>query len=188
MLRTHYEIPRYKQILPMLPCAIHCPKCRSEACLDEPFEFLKGNAAKVALSDPSRKGVKMGGGFMVEKYPNEFPWHASENLRAQARLYRNIPEVWGVCTCGTCGYRQKRRLHWPEEAYYKTEIRGEVLWAWTREQAEALRLHIAAKDRKLPRAARGGHFWFLRHIPKHFLEVKNRTEALKKLDRLLTVK
>jgi len=184
-VRTHYTVPSYNQVSPELPCAIHCARCEGEAYLDSPFEFMDNGAAKAASADPSISGVKLGGGFVVEKYPKIFPWRSPENLRMQARLYGRAREVWGVCSCGSCGCRKKHLLRWPEEAYYKTTIRGEVIWAWTRDQAVALRALIASKDRKIAGATRK-HFWFLRHIPKHFLEVKHRTEALKKLDRLLS--
>lgn len=123
---------------------------------------------------------------MLEKYHDVFPWQAPDNRRRRSQLYSSgrPKETWGVCTCGSCGYRAKHILRWPENAFYKTEVRGQTLWAWDRDQAEALRAYIASTGRKFTGIART-HFWFLRHVPKHFLEVKHRTEALKKLDRLL---
>jgi hypothetical protein len=182
---AHYVIPSYQQIRPMLPCSIHCPKCKMEAILDEPFKFVSGAEARKVQSQQVMRGVKLGGGFLIEKYPNELPWRSPENLRQQARLYSHNSEVWGVCTCGHCGYRKKHLLRWPKEAYFTTDIRGETLWAWSREQMEALKSFIASKDRKLTGAVKM-HFWFLRYVPKNFLEVKHRAEALKKIDRLLT--
>jgi len=145
---------------------------------------VRGPEADAAAANPHIHGVKLGGGFMIEKYPKEFPWKAPENRRRRSQICARTKEKWGVCTCGSCGYRAKHEFQWPEDAYYKTEVRGQMLWAWGRDEAEALRAYIASPDRKFTGIART-HFWFLRHVPKHFLEVKHRTEALKKLDRLL---
>jgi hypothetical protein len=180
-------IPHYHFFIPDLPCAIQCPRCKNEATLDSPYFFLPDQQAAAAKANPNTNGVKLGGGFLIEKYPDEFPWNAPENRRRQSQLYTRPKETWGVCLCSSCGYRKKHRLQFPEDAYYKTEIRGQILWAWNRDQLEALRIYIASTNRKFTGVA-ATHFWFLRHIPKHFLLVKHRTEALKKLDRLLAPK
>jgi hypothetical protein len=152
--------------------------------LDEPFEFVRGPEAEAAAGNPNLHGVKLGGGFMIEKYPDTFPWKSPANPERHAQGFRHGDPVWGVCTCGSCGYRAKHQLQWPEDAFYATEIRGQLLWAWNRTQVVALRAYIASTDRTYTGIARD-HFWFLRYVPKHFLEVKHRAEALKKLDRLL---
>jgi hypothetical protein len=185
MSKKLIPIPRYHAIRPNVPCTVACSRCKKPAIFDCPFEFLRGADAATALAVDT--GVKYGGGFMREKYPDVFPWTASENSSRRTRpLYLRdaIKETWGVSTCSSCGRRSKHLLNWPHDAYYKTDVRGQTLWAWNREQAEAMRIYIASTDRKFTGIART-HFWFLRHIPNHFIEVKHRAEALKKLDRLL---
>ena len=173
---------QYSQLQPTIPCTIRCPRCHSQASFDTPFTFLRGKEADKVKDKANVRGFQYGGGFVIEKYPKEFPWRSPENAR---RLFGQIRDIWGVCSCPACTFRAKHLLDWPSDAYYTTNVRGQALWAWTREEVVALRDFIASRDRKYLGTARQ-HFWFLRHVPNHFIEVKHRTEVLKKLERLLS--
>lgn len=93
------------------------------------------------------------------------------------------PLAVGRSTCRFCGYSGSHTVLWPEAAYYKTDVRGHVLWAWDMETAEALMQYLAVKHRN----AKGykGCFSFLLHVPTQFKKAKVRKEAVLKLRRLL---
>jgi len=97
-------------------------------------------------------------------------------------LYRTHGIDVGAVVCGSCGYRKKHRLSWPDEAFFQVDYKGEVLWAFDRESATELLDHIRSEDRNRERAK-----WraFLRHVPSHFLKKKARDDVSKKLRKLL---
>lgn len=56
----------------------------------------------------------------------------------------------GTAICEHCLLRKKHMLRWPEDAFFQWTIKGgNVLWAWSREHAIALRDHILSKDRRM---------------------------------------
>lgn len=88
----------------------------------------------------------------------------------------------GSLTCA-CGAREKHTLAWPSDAWFQIEHRREVLWAFHREHAAALREYVAGTDRT-PRRSRYGAL--MRRVPSTFLEAKARESVVRKLDRLLS--
>lgn len=97
-------------------------------------------------------------------------------------LYRNHGTDLGTVSCLACGIRRKHILSWPSDAFYQTEYRGQVLWAFHRESAVDLRDYIASTDRD-----RTAYKWrsFLRHIPNAFLDASAREHVVKLLNRLI---
>ncbi len=51
----------------------------------------------------------------------------------------------GACLCGSCRFRDRHQLRWPDDALFSCEVRGETLWAWTRKHAVVLRDYIASR-------------------------------------------
>ena len=90
----------------------------------------------------------------------------------------------GTLRCTTCCLKHKRRLCWPEDAYYQCEVRGDRLWAWSEEHAQMLRDFIQCKRRLKP-AQEIENQPFLKVIPTKFLVAKNRKSVLQQLNRLL---
>lgn len=89
----------------------------------------------------------------------------------------------GSVLCEGCGHRAAHRVTWPAEAYYQVEHRGEVLWAWTRGQAEAL-LRLAETPGMKPQEDRI-HGDFLKRVPTVFFTAKARDAVARKLRKLL---
>lgn len=92
----------------------------------------------------------------------------------------------GRSTCLSCGYSGSHVVSWPENAYYKTDVRGHVLWAWSADAVEALIRYLAAKHRR--EKDYQGYFSFLLHLPTEFKKAEVREEAVQKLRHLLLKK
>ncbi|MBX3204731.1 MAG: hypothetical protein KF764_06665 [Labilithrix sp.] len=97
-------------------------------------------------------------------------------------LYRSHGTDEGAIACEACGLRAPHCLEWPNDARFRIEYRGKMLWAFHRESAQELRRYIASEDRN-----REGYRWktFLRHLPTTFLTAKARDSVVKRLDRIL---
>ena len=88
----------------------------------------------------------------------------------------------GAIMCAGCGLRKKHELDWPHDAYFQTDHRGHLLWAFNREALVDLRDFVASEQRRFEDYTWG---WCLRHVPAVFLTAKARSAVVKKLDRLL---
>ena len=95
--------------------------------------------------------------------------------------YRTHALDLGSLFCA-CGHRARHTLAWPTEAFFQIEHRREVLWAYHREHAAALRDYIAGTDRKPKRAKLGK---LMMHLPAPFLEARSRGPIVRKLDEIL---
>ncbi len=89
-----------------------------------------------------------------------------------------------VCSlsCLECGFQNDKLIYWPEDAYWKFNVKGEVLWAWSEEHAKEIFNFLKSKERKPFK------FKFtaaLLHIPTHFKLSKNRDGALKAIEKKL---
>jgi hypothetical protein len=160
--------------------AIRCERCAGEAAFEAPFELLDGEDAARAIA-LGRPGVKLGGGFALERFPREFPWGDPDNWRRRPSGYPAGPR-WGVATCGACGRRAKHRVDWPREAFYQVRIDADVLWAYDRAGAVTILQFIRSADRDAF-AVKGPYF--LRKIPKEFLLVRRREKIVAALEKLL---
>lgn len=89
----------------------------------------------------------------------------------------------GVVECINGHFLLTHVLSWPDDAYYRWEIRGVTLWAWSRDHACRLLEFIKAADRNphhYPRYHRS-----LRKLPRTVLLAKNRDLVIRKMSRLL---
>ena len=48
--------------------------------------------------------------------------------------------------CIHCGYNKEKNVQCPKEAYWKFNIKGEVLWAWSLEHTKAILKYILSKE------------------------------------------
>jgi hypothetical protein len=158
---------------------MRCPRCGGEATFSAPFRFLSGRDREEiaqAHADPRARVERWGGWYVLVRFPDDFPWTPppSGGYRYDDR---------GLCFCPACGYRQKHRRRWPEDAYYVCDLNGEHLWAWSRQHVAVLK-HYVESPRRDP-GAYPGFSLFLRHIPTVFLLAKHRDVVSRKLQRLL---
>lgn len=99
-------------------------------------------------------------------------------VRRQAGTDYGQPLV-GSLDCMHCHHHVGvHTVTWPNDAFYRCNVRGHDLWAWSEEHARAIRAFIAGTTRatKSP---------MLLHLPKFFLLAKQRDATVKALDRLL---
>lgn len=108
--------------------------------------------------------------------------YSPSDWRHSKYLYRSDGTDDGAVACNACGLRARHCLDWPNDARFKIEYRGQVLWAFHRESAQDLRRYLASDDRD-----REGYRWasFLLHVPSVFLSAKAREGIVKRLDRVL---
>lgn len=108
-------------------------------------------------------------------------YQASDWNHSQYLMQRRSSES-GTLSCARCNSRKRDQIKWPADAWYQVSVKGQVLWAFHRASAAALRDYIAstARDPKL-------HAWssFLLHIPQEFLASSVRSRVVKGLQRLL---
>lgn len=90
----------------------------------------------------------------------------------------------GAVYCPSCRRAKKHTLDWPTDAYYKIEYRGDLLWAFNKESALALRDYIESDARKKSGRKWGG---FLMKIPAQFQVKKARPTIVKKLNKKLGI-
>jgi len=89
----------------------------------------------------------------------------------------------GDVSCLYCGFSRRVTIHWYQDAYWKCEVKGEALWAWSLEHAKVLLDYIQSKERD--EKAYSGYRAALWHLPTHFKLAKNRQAAIKSLSRLI---
>ena len=85
----------------------------------------------------------------------------------------------GALDCTSCHHHiPTHTVTWPNDAFYRCDVRGHDLWAWSEEHARAIREFIHTKQRatKSP---------LLLHLPEFFLRAKHREATVKALDRIL---
>ena len=79
--------------------------------------------------------------------------------------------------CTHCGFNKEHQIIWPKDAYWKFNIKGEVLWAWSIDHSKGILEYIISKDRE--QSSKYGSSFY--HIPKHFKLAKNRDAVVKKI-------
>ena len=157
--------------------AVRCPRCEREASFTPPSYTLfdDARAARVGLSITGMGDDQY---YRVIRYPTLLPWSHLSN-----RKYNWHKEVWGICICPACGYHNKHLLNWPSDAYYAVQVRDQMLWAWNREYAAALRQYLETPEQ--PAAYTPEINNFLVKVPKTFRLKRNRELVRRKLARLL---
>jgi hypothetical protein len=154
---------------------IRCPKCEGPSEFRFAFTLIGSARQKPPRDWPSAAIAKWGDWKVIQHDPALYPW------KPPSGGYTRTDD--GIRACPKCGGRFRHRLSWPRDAYFKCEVRGETLWAWTLDHARVLRDFIASSGRN---PAKHDHFFlFLHHIPEHFLRAKNRDLVLKRLDALI---
>jgi hypothetical protein len=157
------------------PIDITCPRCGAVAAFHEPFEFVTTGAV-----DDDRPRHQWGGWTVIELFPSMFRWKApgasAHYLRHGGGQGGGYPVLtYGLLQCSSCHVAARHRLRWPDDAYWKWQIRGNVLWAWDRKHATAILRFVSAKIRPARISPR------LRHIPTVFLTAANRDEVVRKI-------
>lgn len=89
----------------------------------------------------------------------------------------------GEISCLNCGFSGNATIHWPENAFWKCEVKGKTLWAWSLEHAQVLLEFIQSTTRDVH--AHPAYASSLLHLPSHFKLAKNRASALAALRRLI---
>jgi hypothetical protein len=85
----------------------------------------------------------------------------------------------GNLVCMNCHHNvEAHTVIWPNDAFYRCDVRGHELWAWSEDHARTIREFIDSKTRKARSPA-------LLHLPEFFLRAKHREATVKALDRLL---
>lgn len=190
---------------------VSCPSCGGNAKFEfaEVVEIRRWDALYFQKSELFEYKFVQAKKTLLGRLPGTYvrpgDWHAAIYYHGQHRhslsSVQDLPdgyssEDWkhskywargvdaGTVTCSDCHKRQKHILSWPEDAFYQTEVRGQVLWAFNRESLVALRDYLASTERDKARQ----NTWknFLLNVPTYFLKAKVRDEAVKKLNRLLS--
>lgn len=90
-------------------------------------------------------------------------------------------EFLAKLNCLHCGYNKEQQIKWPRDAYWTFDIKGEILWAWSKEHSEAILEHINSKERE--QSSKYGSSFY--HIPKHFKLAKNRDAVVRKIKKVI---
>lgn len=84
----------------------------------------------------------------------------------------------GTITCTSCAYHKKTTITWPKDAFWKFNIQGKVLWAWSATHAEAIANYIHSKNRD---EFQSEYAVSLFRIPEYFKLAKHREMIVKKI-------
>lgn len=165
-----------------LPFDIPCPDCGGCAQLEDAFEFATGGPGE------QRAGWHSWGGWIVrEKFPSLVRWkppRGSDQVLVRANRsggradkgYRLMSKGVRRCACGGIGVHE---LSWPSDAFWRWSIRGQTLWAYNRDHAEALLNYIGGDGPGRPMAPGTAR------VPTHFLRAKVRKEVVTQITRTL---
>ena len=92
----------------------------------------------------------------------------------------------GDVSCLNCGFTGRVEVHWYQDAYWKCDVKGKTLWAWSLEHAKVLLDYIKSSERD--EKAYPGYLSSLLHLPTHFKLTKNREASVKSLSQLIDKK
>lgn len=154
------------------PLNVRCPRCGGKAEYDLPFDLYP--VARGQPPDEERSLHRWGGWLVAERYPSVKPWDGSVD---------GISESDGVVKCSICHFVGEHRLRWPQDAYYRWAIRGNVLWAFNLEHARVLAEFLGGKERdvtRFPQYAR-----HLMKLPGEVISAKVRDEVVKEINATL---
>ena len=156
---------------------VRCPRCGQRALFDrELFEFYREREGPPPAGN--HPVHRFGGFYVVERYPRLVPWTPPRPQPRQERL-----PLIGVVKCIHCGLVAAHELSWPADAYFRWEIRGTTLWAWSAEHARVLRTFIAGTERDPRRFPyHAGSLW---RLPKEIIAAKSREIVVRHITRSL---
>ena len=141
--------------------------------LDQPFAFYSpGTIPAPLMAQAQPWGQRM----VVEKYPSVVKWVQPE--KGHGYIHRR-----GVVRCLACHHVDLHDIAWPDEAYYRWNIRGHTLWACNREHAQVLLAFLGSKERDPSRFP--GYVKSLRKLPSEFISTKVRDDIVKAISRTL---
>jgi len=171
---------------------VRCPRCDGRALFRHAFALLSRRQwnhwesrlwpcaraidwegrAHWAPGDPP---PSWSGWIVVQQDPTQHRWKKPPDG------HRRTDE--GIVQCSECVGRFAHTLRWPDDAWYRFELRRGVLWAWSRDYVLAL-IEYLESDRR-DASAHGGYGLFLHHVPSKFLGAKDRDDHVKRLRQLL---
>lgn len=179
-----------------------CPNCRL------PADCEAANYIHVTAKDaPTLSGLKHISLKATEGWSTWRPYYHAihypkispslENLKLLPPKYSH--EKWSkgfgmpdskdlnsVISCGACGHLAAHKLKWPEDAFFKIDYKGRILWARDRCMAMKILDYIESTRRE----KKTDYSYLvqdrdLRKIPTHFQSAKARSEISKKLRKVL---
>ena len=87
----------------------------------------------------------------------------------------------GDLSCLSCGLNVRRTVYWPEDAFWKFDIKGKIMWAWSLEHSKDFLGYIQSTNRNSSLHYRN----LTLHLPKHFKLAKNRKAASKAIKKFI---
>jgi hypothetical protein len=163
--------------------AMRCPSCAAEAIFESGYLAYDVLPSDIDPSLVNRWNQRL----IVERYPDQLRWADPDNAawtdrpaRADLQAKPGESAVLGIVNCPSCGLRRRHLLRWPQDAAYQVDVRGEVLWAWSRAHLIAIRDYVALDHRIEKRDGVP-----IGKLPSHFLLAKNRAAVVKEIDRRL---
>lgn len=176
--------------------AVTCPACQREAQFEfatlalinrkKDVDWFKTNDAFEYVKAQTGGG----GGYQHHAlyYPNLHPGRLSAiddwpEGYSPANWTRRSDWIYtrqslGAIACPHCGFKEKKLLDWPNDAWFQIQYRNQTLWAFNRDMTAVLADYIADTNR-----SREGRRYrtFLMTIPKPFLAAKARDTVVKRL-------
>lgn len=119
---------------------IRCPRCGARARWEEPF-VIGGTRDEVDAGHPGAETIAWGSLRIHEKFPSLLRWRDTRTGRG----WRHY--AIGVVRCPRCHLAARHRLRWPDDAFFRWNVRGTPLWAWHAEHARVLHDYLAARAR-----------------------------------------
>lgn len=86
--------------------------------------------------------------------------------------------------CTNCGYNKEKTINWIKDAFWKFDIKGEILWAWDLEHSKAILEYVMSKQRE---QIKDKYTFSFLHIPKFFKLAKNRDLVVKKITKRINL-
>lgn len=126
------------------------------------------------MNDQRLATIAWNGGAVVVRFPEVFPWKDPDN----PYLHQHEGKIFGVISCGRCGFRKKHCLNWPNDAYFRFDTVAGELWAYTREHLVQIYRYVSG-DRHRQSA------FDLNRLPKEFLLARHRDRLLRQIELFL---
>ena len=166
-----------------LTLEICCPRRGGPARFEEPFEFIGGPTPKA--NSPLWQLPRHGPWFIRARFPSLLPWKGSDD---HWQHISRAPDYWqrGVSQCLRCQDARVCKMRWPHDAFWRWEIRGGVLWAYSHKYAQVRREFIG-RSYRAPEDFGMEFAGFLVKVPSEFLRAQVRDEIVRKIDESLVI-
>ena len=159
------------------PLEIVCHECRGLAQFHEPFRFARVRK----FGSQSKRSHRWGRLSVEELFPNDFPWVQPPSETPSFRHHPNDPgdgyllNHQGMVECSKCRLIAPIQMNWPEDAYWRWIVVGEILVARNREHAKEIYDFLSGSLRAPNRKPS------LRHIPSVMLKSDVSTRLAKRI-------